>query len=128
MKYARNEAVEATLQAEESLLGAILIESSCGREAIRMVRKIVEPLDFLSDRMNKIYHAMLNCQQPHQINVAQELHRTNKLFEYDCSYLCHLVSICPCSLDYESYALAVKRYANSRNGVKVNAGFRGIEL
>lgn len=115
-----SELLTANSQAEESLLGAILIESTDGtRDTIEEVSKIITASDFRDFRCSRIFSAMQQCSlPPHQINTARSLHEINKLEKNDCAYLCHLVSICPCSLDYLDYAKAVKEYSNQRGGVK----------
>ncbi len=114
------EEVDATLQAEESLLGAILIESSDNStQAISEVNKIVKSEDFYGvDRNSRVFEAMLRTEHPHQIGVAQTLYRNGKLASGDISYLCHLVFQCPCSLDYLDYAKAVKTYSLARQGYR----------
>lgn len=126
MKGVVPEVFEATREAEMALLGAILIMAS-----IEDVPKLeVSPEDFLDyglydNKHTRIYQAMLKCQRPHQINVARELNRQNKLKKYDCAYLSRLVATCPFPLDYLEYANAVKEYSNKRQGKKT---FEGIPL
>ncbi len=120
----------ATKEAEEALLGAILIESASAgtRDAIKEVSNIIVVSDFEDGQFHdglrsRIYAAMLSCLEvPHQINVALELERTDKLHKGDCAYLCHLVSVCPCSLDYMDYAQAVISYSDKRKGIESNRG------
>jgi len=114
---------EAILNAEEALLGAILIDSAGGDDtAIKTVARIVSTNDFYggsNSHHGRIYHAMIrSTQPPHQIVTAQTMQKLNTLQKGDCSYLRELVSKCPCSLDYESYARAVKEYSLQRQGIK----------
>lgn len=132
-----DEVQTATRLAEQALLGAILIESSCGSmTAIHTARGRVRPEDFLGylatakpwDRCihARIYQAMLSCQlPPHQINTAQEMNRLHILQPGDCAYLLELISLCPCALDYKSYAVVVARYAELR-GIKRSPSYRGL--
>jgi len=84
------------------------------------VRQIVQPGDFLDSRFydalhTRIYKAMLTCEgPPNQIAVAREMNRQGTLRRGDCEYLVHLVSECPCSLDYSHYAKAVADYSLQR--------------
>ncbi len=129
IKTINDEISSATVQAEEALLGAILIESTHGdRQAIQAVLAIVSPSDFYGyyekqalvrqTRHARIFYAMTKTERPpHQITTAQEMNRLGILQSGDCAYLCHLVSMCPCSLDYVDYAKAVREYSLQRQGV-----------
>ena len=122
------EQLEATTQAEEALLGAILIESTRGdREAIDIISGIVTLADFKgylasqpTERQSihsRIFYAMVKSDNPpHQIVTAQTMNKLGLLQNGDCAYLCRLVSFCPCSLDYMDYANAVKDYSQQRDG------------
>jgi len=115
----------ATREAERCLLGAILIQHALSTtylglpSAIESVRNIINPDDIYDQQNRRILTAMFNCQKPHQINVAQELHRTDKLQRGDCTHMSHCIIECPCSLDYDSYAQAVKNYSNMRKGIEL---------
>ncbi len=117
------EALYATQEAEASLLGAILIESSDGnREAIDEVCQIIGVDDFLDFTLYDAKHArifsamVLGDGAPNQIVVAEEMNRRGLLRSGDCAYLRHLVAECPCSLDFPSYTQAVRDYADRRKG------------
>lgn len=117
----------AAVEAEESLLGALLIEATdFNNEAIKEVAQIITPQDF-SDAYQgrglreRIFTAMLSCPHPDQVAVARELNRTGKLQRGDCAYLCHLVAVCPMSLDYMHYAEVVSQYSKLRNPGKKKA-------
>lgn len=113
------ELLQATGEAEEALLGAILIESTRGtREAINAVSHILSAHEFHGQGRAKIYQAMLQCPlPPHQISVALQMKDMGTLEPGVCSYLCLMVSTVPCSLDYMHYALAVKGYSKARKGL-----------
>jgi len=125
----------AEQEAEESLLGAILLESSASsKESIRKVSPVVHYSDFFGfnpghDKQPKlwpvnsrIFYAMTQCPDPpHQINTALQMDRLGILQDYDIAYMQHLVVICPCPLDYLDYAKAVKEYSTKRL-VKYHAG------
>jgi len=111
----------ATREAEGALLGAILIEAAGGsRQVIDEVRFMVELTDFLDapfydDQHTRLYLAMLSCADPpNQVVVAKEMYNEGTLRKGDCSYLCTLISTCPCSLDYKYYAKAVADYSLKR--------------
>lgn len=118
----------AEQQAEESLLGAILLESSdSSKESIRKASSIIHYSDFYGfnpghDKQPKlwpirsrIFHAMTQCPEaPHQINTALQMDRLGILQDGDITYMQHLVVICPCPLDYADYAKAVKEYSVKR--------------
>lgn len=109
---------EATLEAEDALLGAILIDSAFNhnRKAISEVATIITPKDFLDERCSRIYEAMLKCEgAPHQIHVGKQLVASNKAKVGDIAYMSYCIAGCPCSLDYMEYAEAVAYYALRRN-------------
>ncbi len=112
------EIVEATFEAEECLIGALLIESTRGtRQAIERVAQIIAATDLHTGQQSRIFLAMLSCESPpHQVSVALELDRKGLLQEGDCAYLRLCVSVVGCSLDYEDYANAVKYYSQARLG------------
>ena len=114
------EANQLMRDAEEALIGSILISASNGdREPIDELKGFISPIDFNDERLRRIYKAMCDLKTaPHPINVAQELNRTNQLKEYDCSHLLHLISICPTWMDYLDYAKVVKDFSLKRNGLK----------
>jgi hypothetical protein len=120
------EVTQATEEAEDSLIGAILVQSSAGQmEAIRDVKQFLEPWDFRGCLPNdkperwvwrgRIYYAMTLLDiPPNEINVALKMEQLGILQDKDCSLLCHCVWLCPCSLDYLYYAKAVKEYSMKR--------------
>lgn len=115
------EVSRATKDAEDCLIGAILVESTRGdRTAINGVARFIEPSHFKYTINRRIYSAMLSCPlPPHQINVANELFTRNILEPDDCSFLAYLVSLVPCSLDYIDYAKSVLQFSQVRQGVPV---------
>ncbi len=124
---------EARRQAEQFLLGAILIESAYhnDRQVITEVSTIVLPNDFSDFTMFKgihtrIYKAMLATNQaPHQINVAEYLYKQDELEKRDCRYLRILVANCECSLDYLDYAKTVHNYAQEHTkSIPVRGGIK----
>ena len=113
----------ARFEAEESLLGAILIQSCANdRSVINQVSQIVEIIDFEGCFLKvnpfnwpvhaRVFYAMLKCDNPpHEINTASSMNTLGILKIHDCVHLAHYVSICPCSLDYLDYAKAVRQYS-----------------
>ena len=121
------EITEATVQAEEVLLGAILIDSAGDgtNEAIQKVKAIIEPADFRgcipTDTPERwvwrarLFYAMTQCTlPPHVVNLANKLTELDLLQEHDVQLMAHCISQVPCSLDYPHYAKAVKDYSIQR--------------
>lgn len=116
----------AATDAEECLLGAILIESCRGtKEAIQKASMILNPLDFKGvypgdspqrwARNARIFLAMSKCElPPHVINTALQLVKLNLFDIHDADYMRHCEYLVPCSLDYMDYAQAVKYYSTQR--------------
>jgi replicative DNA helicase len=101
--------------AEEAVSGSLLIDG----KAIYEVAVLLRPEDFLSEGNKWIYQACLTLYQRDEaintITVAQELDRTGRLEKCGgASYLNHLVSIVPTSLDIEHYARIVYRLSIMR--------------
>ena len=123
---------EATLEAENCLIGAILINSDGDedRKTINAVVFIVNPKDFwdFDERYpvnnyqcqnGRIYSAMLTCKgSPHIVNVAKELVTRGLLKSGDLSHLSHCTAICPMSLDWQDYAVSVRYYSQLRKSIK----------
>jgi hypothetical protein len=122
-----NELFAVAFDAEEALLGAILIESCRGTDqAIRKVGRILEPQDFTGcvptdkpDRWPKnarIFYGMLNCSAPpHAINLANSMVNLGVFQIDDPALMRYCERIVPCSLDYMDYARCVKDYSDRRN-------------
>ncbi len=114
------ELFEARRQAEQALLGALLIEGACqNTQAISDVKKILSPQDFLDTPFYKglhgrIFEAMTHLEFPHQIAVAEELNNTGKLMKGDCAYLVGLVADCPCSVAYMDFAQTILNYSSGK--------------
>lgn len=107
---------EATYQAEESLIGSLLLMSG-SRKPIEEVVALLTPGDFLHFFTRDCFAAMINADgPPNQIIVAHELQRAGKLKAGDCASLAELVAKCPSPLDYLHYAKTVKEYSLQRGG------------
>jgi len=115
-----SEVLEATLDAEEALIGSILLESSNGsRETINKVALILKPQDFYDERHQVIFKAMIQCPlPPQQINTARQIRANNELAKDIISHMSHCIATVPCSLDYQYYAEAVLKYSELRTGKK----------
>lgn len=115
-----SEILQASLNAEDALIGSILIESTDGtRGAISQVAGVIKPADFYTEMDRDIFSAMLSCPlPPHQINTARQMLADNTLDTGSISHMSFCISITPCSLDYLDYAESVKRYSEIRTGKK----------
>ena len=123
------ERIDAVEQAEQAVLGSILVDSSfhVDRQMLTEVAKILRPADFRWPQHQRIYAAMLSCREsPNQIIVAEELNTQGKLETGDCAYLSHCIVVTPTSLDCLDYAEVVRRYALERRGGKPRQ--RGLEV
>lgn len=113
------EILMSTYQAEDCLIGSILVESSYGsRVAINEVSKIITPEHFIYHLDRIIYTAMLSCSlAPHELNVAHQLFAMNMLEDGVIPHMCRCVSV-TLGLLYMEYASVVKSYAEARRGFK----------
>jgi replicative DNA helicase len=124
--------VAAMHQAEECLLGAILIGASDGlddRGTINACAFIVKPADFWDFdarypvnirqcQNGRIYSAMLACKgPPHVVNVATEMSARGLLRDGDQAHLSHCIAEVPTHLDWNDYAISVRYYSQLRNSV-----------
>lgn len=119
--------ITLTIDAEENLLGSILIDGSTGkREALDCVMRIVSTLDFLREQHRRLYGAMLRCAATDQLSVALALEQANDLQKGDIPLMSYCISL-TIGLDYETYARQVKTLANERAGAApvTKPGFRG---
>lgn len=102
------------LEAEESVLGSILIDSE------QMSRIDLEPSDFFGESHQAIYQAMVSLYKRSegidQITVAHELHRQGKLESIGgAAYLSHLISITPSPFHAPYYAKIIRDCALNRS-------------
>jgi replicative DNA helicase len=123
------ELIQATHDAEDSLIGSILIESNGDiKDAINAVAKILTPAHFHSWNNRQIYTAMLSCpNSPTVVNVTKQLQIMNLLEQGMRAHMALCISIIEFSPDYPDYALAVKHYAEARKGT-VHRFVRGVSL
>jgi replicative DNA helicase len=119
------------LDAEESVLGSILIDPDC----ISVLKVYTE--DFFSEQNQFVFGAMKNLDArkipANEITVAQELVNLGKLDDAGgASYLAHLVAHCPTSLHAEYYAKIVRDCATNRRWISAagqieNIGYKNLE-
>ncbi len=103
------------MNAEESLIGSILIDGSC----FLKIKYMVSVEDFYDERNSVIYEACNSLYSRHIaidiVTLAQELERSGKLSACGGSaYLSHLISVVPTSIDAEYYAEIVHRLSVHR--------------
>ena len=103
------------IEAEEALIGSLLIDGEC----IARIAPMLRPGDFYRERNQLCYDAATALshrnQAIDQTTLAGELARTEKLdMAGGMAYLSHLVSITPTSVHAEDYAGIVSRTATMR--------------
>jgi replicative DNA helicase len=109
------------IEAEQSVLGAILIDN----EAISSALEILSPSDFYRDNHRKIYSAMIELYERHEpidlITITDYLRSTNLLDEVGGSeYMAFLATVVPTSANIRQHAKIVKEKALLRG--LINAG------
>ena len=114
-------------EAEEALIGSLLIDGEC----IARIAPMLQPGDFYRERNQLCYDAALALslrnQAIDQTTVASELARTERLeLAGGMAYLSHLVAITPTSVHAEDYADIVSRTATMRK--LIAAGSKIAEL
>jgi len=117
-------------EAEESLIGSILIDSN----VLKSVRDIVTPADLFDFRASVIYGIMLSINSAgliaDQITVWAELDKYNKTVDksrqIEPYYLAHLISSVPTSLHAENYACIIKNTSLYRELLVASQKIQGI--
>jgi replicative DNA helicase len=104
------------IEAEESVLGSILIDSTC----LANVRAIVTPGDFLRDKNKWVFEAMEALEEGiDQVTVANQLERMGYLEDIGGpAYLSHLVANTPTSVHAKYYAKVVAERAYERKVIE----------
>ena len=115
------------LEAEEAVLGSVLIDGEC----LTRLAPLLKEGDFYRERNQVCFDAATALFQRHQavdqVTLAGELARTEKLdLVGGMAYLSHLVSITPTSVHAEYYAQSVSRTSGMRR--LIDAGNRIVEL
>ena len=110
------------IEAEESVLGSVLIDGECMTRLVPLLKGG----DFYRERNQLCFDAAMSLfqrdQAVDQVTLAGELQRTEKLdLVGGMAYLSHLVSITPTSVHAEDYAQAVSRTSNMRRLIDAGA-------
>ena len=113
---ARQNVPPQNLEAEQSLLGAVLLEN----EALFKALEIIKTDDFYRESHRQIFQAMLDLYEKNEpadlITVTEVLKRKNKLEEAGgASYLADLLEKIPTAANIEHYARIVRQKAVLRN-------------
>ena len=96
------------------------------REALEGSCKYVTPDMFMDEALGRMFTAMKSSQMaPNMVNVGAELCRLGTVHKYDYAKMARAAAECPCSLDYEDYAVQVMNYYNRRTPMFKQ---RGVEL
>ena len=103
------------IEAEEAVIGSILIDGDC----VTRLAPVLKPEDFYRERNAVCYEAALALANRDlavdQITLAGELGRTERLDQVGgLAYLSHLVAITPTSVHAEDYAATVARSSTCR--------------
>jgi len=111
-----------SLEAEESVLGSILID----KEAINKIIDVLQPSDFYNPINEKIYQAAIeifNKNQPTDIiNITNQLKKNDDFKKIGgSSYLASLAEKVPSAAHIESYAKIVKEKKILRDLIKASA-------
>lgn len=112
--------VPHNIEAEEAVLGAILIDS----DAIARVAPFLKPEDFYRDRNRIIYAVRLDLYERHEpgdfVTICDELERRGKTEEVGGpSYLSSLINAVPTAVHAEYYGRIVERCAIMRRLIDV---------
>ncbi|MBN1366733.1 MAG: replicative DNA helicase [Dehalococcoidales bacterium] len=115
------------VDAEEAVIGSLLIDGT----SLYKITINLQPVDFYSERNMLVYETCQSLYQRNetinQITVAQELARKGRLETCGgAAYLSHLISICPTSLDIDTYAQIVFRLAAMRRLITAGAQISDI--
>ncbi len=109
------------LEAEQSILGGILIEN----EAINRVTEILDPDDFYRDTHRKIFNALINLSERDEpadlITLTNELRKNDQLDSIGgASYLASLIDSVPTAANIQYYARIVKEKAILRKLIQTS--------
>jgi len=109
------------MEAEQSVLGGILIEN----EAINKVMEIVTTDDFYRDAHRKIFYALINLSERDEpadlITLTNELRKMDQLDSVGgASYLASLIDSVPTAANIEYYARIVKEKAILRRLIQTS--------
>ncbi len=104
------------IEAEQSILGAVLLEN----EALAAAIEILTPDDFYKDAHKKIFIAMLDLYEKNEpidlITLTEQLNRKEQLDEVGgASYLSAIVSMVPTAANARYHSKIIKEKATLRN-------------
>lgn len=122
--------VPRSVEAEESLIGCVLIN----QEAYHEVKEIVSAADFYIHRNRWIWEAFARMNTIDMLTVADDLERNGKLNDIGgSSYLMKMIAGAVTSLNAKSYAAIIKGHAIRRDlinraGVIAALGYSGKEV
>lgn len=107
------------IEAEQSVLGAILLEN----EILASVVEMLAPEDFYKDSHKKIFLAMLDLYKKNEpidlITLTEQLSRREQIEEIGgASYLSHIVNLVPTSANIKYHSKIVKEKSLLRNLIK----------
>ncbi|MEK7238673.1 MAG: replicative DNA helicase, partial [Nitrospirota bacterium] len=107
------------IEAEQSVLGAILLEN----EILASVVEMLAPEDFYKDSHKKIFLAMLDLYKKNEpidlITLTEQLSRKEQIEEIGgASYLSHIVNLVPTSANIKYHSKIVKEKSLLRNLIK----------
>jgi replicative DNA helicase len=113
--------------AEESLLGSILIDDNC------LDKIFIEPGDFFREVNGWIFEAILSIRKESgfvdQVTLAHELLRRGKLEECGgAAFLNHLIAVVPTSLHAEYYANIVRELACKRAIISLASNLQHLSM
>ena len=114
-----------SMEAEEAVIGSILIDGECISEVI----DILSPNDFMHEDCRNIYKIMVELKDGgegiNQITVAVRL---QKFAEPGVAYLSYLISMTPTSMDVKHYADVVRRSSFYRQLLGVSSQIAKIAI
>ena len=107
------------IEAEQSVLGAILLEN----EILASVVEMLAPEDFYKDSHKKIFLAMLDLYKKNEpidlITLTEQLSRKEQIEEIGgASYLSHIVNLVPTSANIKYHSKIVKEKSLLRNLIR----------
>lgn len=119
--------VPHNIEAEEAVLGALLIDS----EAIAKVAPFLRPEDFYREKNRILYEVRLELYNRHEpgdfVTMCDEIERRGKLEEAGgASYLASLVSAVPTAVHVEYYGRIVERCSIMRKLISAAGQIAGI--
>ncbi len=118
---ARNKLPPSNVEAEQSVLGAILID----KDAINLASEILQPTDFYNSQHGVIFDAMLSLYEVRQpidlITLSSELKKKKDGDAVQSSYLTDLVNTVPTAANVSHYALLIKEASTKRRLIHLSS-------